>query len=792
MRDYNRRFKKAAVLGAGVMGAQIAAHLANTGVPVVLYDLPAGAGDPNEIVNKALKGLTRLKPSPVVTRSALELMQPANYDQHLDLLGACDLVIEAISERIDWKHDLYNKIVPFLHGDSVFASNTSGISIKRLAEPLPEEVKPRFCGVHFFNPPRYLHMVELIPHDGTDPEIMDALEGFLTTTMGKGVIRAKDTPGFVSNRVGSFALNAVFYHTQRLGLPFDLVDKLTGPGIGRAKSATYRTADVVGLDTIALVTEKSLAANLTEDPWHKFIVVPEWMKRLVEQGALGQKTRVGIYKKIGKEIRVLDLETQAYRPVRDDVDEKIGDVLKIRDFGEKFRTIKKCRSTQGEFLLSIFRDVFHYSAVHLPEIAHCARDVDFALRWGFGWELGPFEIWQAAGWRRTATMLERDIAAGRTMSDADLPDWVLDASRKGVHKARGSWSPVTQTYIPRSGHSVYQRQAFPELVLGEKAKRTETVFETNDVRLWHTGDDIAVLNFKTKLNTVNSGVIDGLLQAIEAAEKNFKGLIIWQPAGPFCAGANLKEVVQATRAGMHGVIEDMVSRFQHATRSLRHSQIPTVAAVQGPAIGGGCEIMIHCDRVTAALETYAGMVEVGVGLIPAGGGTKEMALRAAEEAKGGDIFPHVARYYEQLAMGKVSTSAMEAREMGYLRPADLIVPHKHEILHVAKRQAEALYEAGYRPPRPAVDIPVLGESGRATLQARLVNYLAGSYISEYDYLIGRRLATVICGGEISSGQRVDDHWLLRLERVAFLELLKEEKTEERILHMLEKGKPLRN
>jgi len=792
MKGYNRRFRKAAVLGAGVMGAQIAAHLANTGVPVALYDLPAREGDPNGVVNKAVKGLTRLKPSPLAARPTLELIYPANYDQHLDALKECDLVIEAISERIDWKHDLYQKIVPFLHRGTIFASNTSGISIKKLAEPLPEELKPRFCGVHFFNPPRYLHLVELIPHDGTDPEIMDALEAFLTTTMGKGVIRAKDTPGFVSNRVGSFALNAVFYHTQRLGLPFDLVDKLTGPGIGRAKSATYRTADIVGLDTVALVTEKSLAANLKGDPWHRFIVVPDWMQELVRQGALGQKTGAGIYKKVGGEILVLDLETGGYRPVRDDVDEKIRDLLKIRDFGEKFRAIKKCRSTQGEFLLSIFRDVFHYSAVHLPEIAHSARDVDFALRWGFGWELGPFEIWQAAGWRRTAKMLARDISAGRTMSDTDLPDWVLEASRKGVHRPGGSWSPAARTYVPRSSHKVYERQAFPEIVLGEKPKATETVFETGEVRLWHTGDDMAVLSFKTKLNTISTGLIDGLLRAIEEVEKNFKAMIIWQPAGPFCAGANLKEMIQATGAGMHGVIEDMVSRFQHATRSLRYSQIPTVASVQGLVLGGGCEIMIHCDRVTAALETYAGMVEVGVGLIPAGGGTKEMALRAAEEAKDGDVFPHVARYYEQLAMGKVSTSAMEAREMGYLGPADLIVPHKHEILHVAKRQAEALYESGYRPPKPAVNIPVLGESGRATLQARLANYLAGKFISEHDYLIGRRLATVICGGEIAAGQLVDDHWLLRLEREAFLELLNEEKTGERILHMLEKGKPLRN
>ncbi|UCC41242.1 MAG: 3-hydroxyacyl-CoA dehydrogenase/enoyl-CoA hydratase family protein [Candidatus Aminicenantes bacterium] len=792
MKDYNRMFRKTAVLGAGVMGAQIAAQLANTGVQVVLFDLPSKEGNKNDIVNRALKGLTKLRPSPLAAKSTLDGIRPANYEQHLELLKDCDLVIESISEKIEWKHDLYKKIISFLKKDAILTSNTSGISISKLAEVLTEEVKPRFCGTHFFNPPRYLYMVELIPHTGTDPMILDVLESFLTTTMGKGVIRAKDTPGFISNRVGSFSLNAVFYHTERLGLPFDLVDKLTGLGIGRAKSATYRTADIVGLDTIALVTEKSLAANLEDDPWHKFILVPAWMQALIDKGVLGQKTGAGIYKKVGKDILVIDLETQDYRPVRDDVDNEVNKILRIRDWREKFDAIKECKSTQGDFLLSIFRDLFHYGAVHLSEIAHCARDVDLALRWGFGWTLGPFEIWQAAGWRETTDMLVDDIQAGRTMSDPPLPDWVLEEGRTGVHQPEGSWSPSEKTLIPRSDHPVYKRQLFPDFVLGEKPRRTESVFETDDVRMWHTNDELAVLSFKTKMNTVNEGVMDGIFQAIEKTEKDFKALVLWQPAGPFSAGANLDAIMKEVQEGNYDLMDEMTSRFQKVNMALRYSCIPTVAAVQGMVLGGGCEMMIHCDRIVAALETYAGFVEVSIGLIPAGGGTKEMVLRAAEDAKGGEIFPHLARYYEQVATGKYSGSALEAREMGYLRQGDLIIPNKHEILHVAKREAEALYEAGYRPPNPAKDIPVVGRTGRATLQAMLVNFYKGNFISEHDYLIGSRLATLFSGGEIDAGHRVNDQWLLSLERDVFMELLRKEKTHERIQHMLEKGKPLRN
>jgi len=792
MVDRSRMFRKTAVLGAGVMGAQIAAHLANNGIPVVLYDLAGEDGDPNGIVNKALKGLSRLSPAPLASKSALELIRPANYEQHLDLLQGCDLVIEAISERIDWKHDLYNRIVPFLKKDVILASNTSGISIFRLAEPLPQSIKSRFCGIHFFNPPRYLNLVELIPHSGTDLELMGALEVFLTTTIGKGVIWAKDTPGFITNRVGSFSVFAVFHHTERLGLPFDLADKLTGQGIGRAKSATYRTADIVGLDTIVLTTEKSLAANLKDDPWHEHFRVPDWLKWLVAQGSLGQKTGTGIYKKSGKDIYVLDRETQDYRPVRDDVDEEVKAILNIPGWKGKFDALRSCRSHQAEFLFSIFRDLFHYSAYHLPHIAQCARDVDLAVRWGFGWTHGPFEIWQAGGWQNIAELIQEGIDTGKTMSSAPLPEWVLEKERTGVHFPEGSWSPEDEKLIPRSEQLVYRRQLFPDLILTETPQPTKTVFETGDVRMWHTGDDIGILSFKTKMNVLNAGVIEGISRAVEEAEENFKALILWQPTGPFCSGVDLKTLMDGFTNGRYDSISELVTGLQKSNLSLKYSYVPTIAAVQGAGLGSGCEILMHCDHVVAALETYTGLIETSLGLLPAGGGVRELVQRAAADAKGHLILPHLMRYFDQVASARVSNSALEAREMGYLRSCDTIVPNAFEILYVAKQKACDLYESGYRPPHPEENIPVLGKAGSAFLQVRLANYLRGHFISEHDSHVGSRLAMLFAGGDVDEGQTVDEKWLTRMEHDLFMELFRAEKTQERIRQMLETGKPLRN
>ncbi|HEX6736440.1 MAG TPA: 3-hydroxyacyl-CoA dehydrogenase family protein, partial [Azonexus sp.] len=453
--------RKAAVLGAGVMGAQIAAHLANAGVPVLLFDLPAKEGDKNGVVAKALAGLKKLDPAPLAGKGQLKLIEAANYDEHLPLLAGCDLVIEAIAERMDWKHDLYARIAPHLGAQAVVASNTSGLSMKALAQGLPEAVRPRFCGIHFFNPPRYMHLVEIIGTPGTDASTLDALETWLTSRLGKGVIRALDTPNFVANRIGVFSILAVMHHTAAFKLGFDQVDALTGPKIGRPKSATYRTADVVGLDTLAHVV-KTMQDTLPDDPWHVHFAVPAWLQALIGQGALGQKTRCGIFRKQGKEIQVLDLKAQDYRTSAGEIAEEVAAILKIKLPAEKFAALRASGHPQAQFLWAIFRDIFHYAAVQLEHVADNARDLDLAMRWGFGWAQGPFETWQAAGWADIAQAIAADIAAGKAMSPVPLPAWALEAGRSGVHAAEGSYSARKNAYVARSTLPVYRRQLFPE------------------------------------------------------------------------------------------------------------------------------------------------------------------------------------------------------------------------------------------------------------------------------------------------------------------------------------------
>ena len=408
---------------------------------------------------------------------------------------------------------------------------------------------------------------------------------------------------------------------------------------------------------------------------------------------------------------MLDPEIQDYRRLRSTLDDEVRRILLEPRVSEKYDALLKCQDPQAEFLISIFLDLFHFCAFHLKHIAHSARDIDLALRWGYGWTRGPFEIWQATGWQRVAKQITDYVSRGKAMSDIPLPDWVNDPKRQSVHNATGSWSALDGRMVPRSKHPVYHRQLFPELLIGEKPRSSETVFETDAVRLWHTGDGLCVLSFKTKLHTVSSAVLEGTLQAIEQAEKDFKALILWHAETPFCAGANLMEFREAAHAEAFGEIRHKVQKFQQITMALKHSWVPTVAAVQGVALGGGCEFVMHCDRIVAGLESYLGLVEVGVGLVPAGGGCKELALRAAVQAKGGELFPIIARFYERVALGKVSNSAEQARDWGYLQAADKVVLNPHEILHVAKQEALALFESGYRPPLRRRDIAVADESG---------------------------------------------------------------------------------
>ncbi len=781
--------RKAAVLGAGVMGAQIAAHLSNAGIETILFDLPAKEGPGNAVAVKAIKNLGKLKPAPLGDKSLASSLVPADYDAHLDLLAGCDLVIEAIAERMDWKLDLYRKIAPHLPENAVIASNTSGLSINEMASALPDKLRARFCGVHFFNPPRYMHLVELVPSKSTDAGVLEALEAFLTTTLGKGVVYARDTPNFIGNRIGVFSILSTMHHTAEFDLGFDVVDALTGPAIGRPKSATYRTADVVGLDTMAHVI-KTMGDTLPDDPWHKYFKAPEWLAALIEKGALGQKTGAGFYRKNGKTIEVLDLGSGDYRPSEQKASDEVAGILAIRDPAEKFGKLRESKDPQARFLWACFRDLFHYSAYHLRDIAETARDVDFAIRWGYGWKLGPFESWQAAGWQQVAGWIAEDIEAGKAMSDAPLPAWVSDG-RRGVHHADGSYSPEKNSDLPRSDHPVYRRQLFPQRILGEKAAEGSTLWENDGVRLWTLGDDTGILSFKTKMHTVNDHVLDGVQRAVQEAEAKLQSMVIWQPDGPFSAGADLKGALGLLKDGKLAEFEAMIANFQATSMAIKYSLVPVIAAVRGLTLGGGCEFQMHSARTVAAFESYVGLVEAGVGLLPAGGGLKEIALRCSASPVG-DPFDNLKRYFETVAMAKVASSALEAQQLGLLRDSDVVVFHSDELLYVAKQQATAMAESGYRPPMPARHISVAGDTGTATFKAQLVNMLEGRFISEHDFNIAERIADTLCGGQIERGSEVDENWLLELERKHFVALAQTEKTQARIEHTMKTGKPLRN
>ena len=784
------RIRKAAVLGAGVMGAQIAAHLTNAGVETVLFDLPAKEGPKSGIALKAIANLKKLSPAPLADKQLADAIIPANYDDDLDHLKNVDLVIEAIAERMDWKLDLYKKIAGHLSKTAVIASNTSGLSINTLAEALPEEMRHRFSGVHFFNPPRYMHLVELIPTRLTDQNVIDGLEAFLVTTVGKGVVIARDTPNFIGNRIGVFSMLSTMYHTEQFGLGFDVVDALTGPAVGRPKSATYRTADVVGLDTMAHVI-KTMADTLADDPWHEYFKAPAWLSGLIEKGALGQKTGAGFYRKLGKDIVVLDVAKQDYRPSEQKASDEVAAILAIKDPAEKFGKLRASQDKQAQFLWASFRDLFHYTAYHLADIADTARDVDFAIRWGYGWKLGPFETWQAAGWQQVAKWIEEDIAAGKSMSKAPLPKWVTDG-RSGVHGKAGSYSASANADKPRSQHPVYARQLFPDPILGEKFDQGTTVWENDGIRLWTLGDDgVGIISFKTKMHTVNDHVLDGIQHAIGIAEEKLKAVVIWQTGEPFSAGADLKGALGLLKEGKFDDFEKMVANFQRTSMRIKHSLVPVVSAVRGLALGGGCEFQMHSARTVAALESYIGLVEAGVGLLPAGGGLHELAVRAAH-ANTSDPFEALKKVFETVAMAKVSPSAIEAKNMGLLRDSDVVVFNAYELLYVAKKVALSLAESGWRPPLYQRAIPVAGDVGTATFKASLANLQAGYFASPHDVEIATRIADTLCGGAIERGATVDEEWLLALERKHFVELAKMEKTQARIAHTMTTGKPLRN
>jgi 3-hydroxyacyl-CoA dehydrogenase len=796
--------RRVAVLGAGVMGAQIAAHLVNARVDVLLYDLPARDGDKNAVAKKAIEGLKKLNPAPLGHPELAAFIVPANYDDDLGRLAGCDLVIEAIAERMDWKHDLYRKVAPHLAPHAIFASNTSGLSITGLSDGFPAELKRRFCGVHFFNPPRYMHLAELIPTQDTDPAILDALETFLATTLGKGVVRAKDTPNFIGNRIGIFGMLATIAESAAFGLSVDVVDDLTGEKMGRAKSGTFRTADVVGLDTMGHVI-RTMQDTLKGDPFEHVYATPPTLAALLQQGALGQKTGAGFYRKVGKEIQRIDPASAGYVAAGGKADETVARILKKKDPTERIRLLRESKNPQAQFVWAILRDSWQYAAINLESIADSARDVDFAMRWGFGMKEGPFEAWQAAGWTQVAQWIREDIEAGRTLAPAPLPAWVFDgpvAERGGPHQPEGSWSPARQAFVGRSDLPVYARQMFRASLRGEQAPDPHaagaTVHEDDSMRLWTLTapglDDVLIASIRTKVHAIGPGVIEGLLKGLDLAERRYRGLVIWSPDEPFSYGADLQAMLPLFMSGGVKALEPVEKALQDAMLRLRYAQVPTVAAVSGMALGGGCELAIHCARRVAALESYIGLVEVGVGLIPGGGGLAYGARRAAEENRAAPdayLMDFLKKYFMAAATAQVSRSAIEAREMGYLLEDDPIVFNGHELLYTAVREAQAMHDSGWRPPRKPV-FRVMGRTGVATIMAQLVNMRDGGFISAHDFHLGRTIAEVMCGGDVDPGSMVDEEWLMSLERRAFMGLLTHPKTQERIMGMMQTGKPVRN
>jgi 3-hydroxyacyl-CoA dehydrogenase len=588
---------------------------------------------------------------------------------------------------------------------------------------------------------------------------------------------------------------------EKYGLTYDVVDDLTGRKLGRASSGTFRTADVVGLDTMAHVI-KTLQDTLSADtdPFYASFATPPVLTALLEAGNLGQKSKAGFYKKVGRDILRYELESQSYVPGGQKADEVYGRMLK-KPAGERLKLLRNSTGAQGQFLWSILRNGFHYAAVHLATIAETARDVDQAMRWGFGMKQGPFELWQEAGWLQVAQWIQEDIEAGKALSKAPLPAWVFKgpvADAGGVHTEQGSWNPSSGRFEPRRVLPVYARQLFPELLRGEAGPRFEaagtTLHEDKNLRLWTLDHEVLIASLKTKMHTISPEVCEGLMQAVELAEKDFRGMVVWSGDEPFSAGADLESTLPAFIAVGVAAIEDAEGFMQQTMLRLRYAGVPVVSAIRGLALGGGCELGLYSAKRVVAMESYIGLVEVGVGLVPGAGGLTYIARRAAENAATStdrDLLKFLTEGFTAAAMAKVGTSAIESRKLGYLLESDVIVPHKDELLHVAIEQVKALDEAGYRPPHKR-QFPVAGRSAKATIQGQLVNLRDGGYASQHDFHIASLIANVVTGGDVDANTLVTEEYLMTLERQAFCALVQHPKTQERILGMLSTGKPVRN
>ena len=808
---FDKAFSKIAVLGSGTMGGQIAAHFANLGFDVVMFDTS------EEALMKSLSMMKKLKPTPFASLSIASLIKTSTYE-NLDTLSKCDFIIESIVENIDIKKQLFLKIAPYVNDHAVLVTNTSGLSIQKIAEHSPESLRSRIFGVHFFNPPRYLPLVELIRTSFSDEKLLHIAEGFITSALGKEVVYAKDSPAFIANRIGVFSFLAVLKHAENFSLSADTVDALTGKRVGRPASATFRTLDVVGLDVMSNVV-KNIYENAKDDPWVELFKLPDWIDHLIEKGSLGSKTKKGIYEKVGKNINVYDPATGEYRLSDKTISSTVKKILKDNgNIENSLLELSKSGDPQAQFLWSVHRDVFHYASFHLEHVAETVRCVDLALKSGFAWQKGIFEQVQLTGWSKVREALNIDISGGKTLSQEPLPNWAMD--KDFVYSDDGAFDPNKNQYIPRSSHPVYERHLHKSLLQGEKQYHHNILLEGEATKLLDIGDGIASVSFKTKMNVLSSNVLTELPKCLDYLEENgFHALIFKQEQEHFCAGANLYEIISAIKLGLlekdPGVaskakkkafevmnpglpklgklysIKKTVAMLQELLMRLKHGKIVTVAAVDGLALGGGCELLLHCNKVVASMNSYIGLVEVGIGALPAGCGSKEMALRAFLNKETDDIFPLLSKHFEQIAMAKVSASALEAKEMGYLKNDDVIIANPNELLYVAKQQAMALLESGFKSPLDAT-FKVVGKAGYANIMAQIANLYEGHFMSDHDKYCITSLAKVMTGSEVEENTTVNSQMLLDLERKYFIELLGTQKTQERIEFMLRNSKPLRN
>lgn len=790
-----RIIKKVAVLGSGVMGSRIACHFAGVGLQVLLLDIvPAEAKEStdkaqrNKIVNSSLEAAIKSNPSPVFTKDVVKRITTGNFDDNLKDISGYDWVIEVVVERLDIKQSLYEKVEQYRKPGTLITTNTSGIPIHLLTQGRSEDFKKHFCGTHFFNPPRYLRLLEVIPSPETSKEVVDFLMHYGDLYLGKTTVLAKDTPAFIANRIGVFGIMAIFGAVEKLGLTIDEVDALTGPLIGRPKSATFRTADVVGIDTLVNVA-KGVAENCPQDEQRDVFNIPAWLNKMVENKWLGDKTGQGFFKKTKssggeKEILTLNLQTLEYAPRQKPKFASVDAAKPVDDLKQRLKMLVGAQDKAGEFYRQFHYGLFSYISHRIPEISDEVYRIDDAMKAGFGWEIGAFESWDVLDVERTVKAMKE---AGYSV--ASWVEEMLAAGNKTFYKVEGGktlvYDPTSKQYKPIPGSGEF-------IILSNYTDKL--VWKNSSSRVYDIGDGVLGLQWNTKMNSIGGDVLTGISKAIELAEKEAKGLVIANESANFSAGANVGMIFLFAIEQEWDELDMAIRMFQNTMMRCRYSSIPVVVAPHGLALGGACEMSLHSDKVCAAAETYTGLVELGVGLIPGGGGTKEFVLRASDEMHEDEPETITLKNrFLTIATAKVATSAQEAYQLGiYRKGLDEVVMNMDRRIQEAKKSVIELYDSGYVTPVQRKDVKALGRGALGALYAGINGMLKAGYATEHDAVVARKLAYVMCGGDLSEASLVSEQYLLDLEREAFLSLCGERKTLERIQSVLKGGKPVRN